>query len=117
MVQDTIYAGDDFSLCGEVTFDETDAASSLEEFEIRVQLSTAPLGVRIDCSSEGDAPIPVFRKGDRFFGINIPGSETARLLSGMLEIGVRLTHRTSRIRMYAEQQTIEVKEPKLKIKS
>ncbi len=117
MTHDIIYAGDDFSLCGEVTFDDTDTASSLDEFEIKMLLGTSPLGSRLECSSEAESPIPIFRRNDHFFGANIPGSETKKLTSGKLWIGILFIHKTSGVQMYAEQQTIEIREPKLKIKA
>ena len=109
-----LFIGEDFALDGQVIFEKDDAPASLDDFDLRIELSTTALGERLVCATSGAGEeIEVFRRGETGFAANIPNRVTTRLMPGDLVVGVMLIHKATGVRMIAEQRTIKVVESRI----
>ncbi len=109
-----IFVGEDFALIGRLVPEATDEAISIDDYELRIELSTTALGQRIVCASNDEsADVPVFKRGADGFVLNVGHEWTARLTPGELIVSLMLIHKETKVRMINEQKLIRVMEARI----
>lgn len=110
-----IYAGEDFAVFGEIISDdgeEGENTSSLDDFDISLVITTTPLGKKIKGSTFAGSRKPLIIKDSRFFGMNVTGSESARMTPGEAVLSVAVTHKGTGAKMICEQAILTIIESK-----
>lgn len=108
-----VFIGEDFALCGEVTFTAEDSSQSLDDFEIVAQLSTTALGNKVLCSTVPGKGLDIERKEGNGFCVNIPHSVSSSLSAGEALLSLAMIDKTTGVRTIAEQKTITLVESRL----
>jgi uncharacterized protein (DUF2237 family) len=101
-----VFIGEDFALCGEVTFTEEDSSQTLDDFDIVAELSTTALGSRVMCSTMPGKGLTITRSESNRFSVNVPHAVSKTLSAGDAILSLAMIHKSSGVRMIAEQKTI-----------
>ena len=104
-----VFVGEDFALVGQLLPSSADESITLDDFHVRVELSTTALGRRIvGTSGEDAADLTIYKRDSNCFYLNVSHDLTSQLTPGELIVCLILTHKTTGIRMINEQRVVRV---------
>lgn len=107
-----VYAGEDFAIYGEVTFNGADPVSTLDDFDISVEINTSVLGKKIRGSTFKHSSNPLIIRDNGVFGINVSAKESAAMTPGEAILSLALIHKKTKAKIIREQKILTIIESK-----
>lgn len=107
-----IYAGEDFAVYGEVSFNGCDPATTLQDFDISVEISTSLLGRKIRGSTFPHSLKPLIVRDNGIFGINVNAKESSEMTPGDAVLSLAIIHKKTGAKIINEQKILTIIESK-----